>query len=82
MGAVPCGQYHRAVAGGSKDCRLPIAKCRLAVSLKTNQQSEIDNWQMKEAHPLPRGGTDLMEPVVVLTATAQAAVLDTKNKRE
>jgi hypothetical protein len=39
------------------DCQLPIFDWRLAIKLIGNRNSEIDN---PLAHPLPRGGTDLI----------------------
>src|ERR1700730_14842166 len=48
MAAVPRGQYHHAVAGGS-------------VAVVVNQPKFPSR-----THPLPRGGTDLLGPPVVL----------------
>ena len=44
-------------------CQLPISDWRLATKPIGNPQSKIENPQ---AHPLPRGGTDLMAPVSVM----------------
>src|SRR5262249_5008521 len=52
-------QYHRAVADGSCDCRLPIFDFRLALPRRPikNRQSKIGNVL---THPLPRDGTNCL----------------------
>jgi len=66
------GQYHPAVAGGSSHCRFAIADCRFILS--PNVQSTIGNGN-QETHPLPRGGTDLIRPLVAFWSGIVAVVL-------
>jgi len=78
--AVPLGQYHHAVAGGSLDCRLSIVDFGLASADEANRQSKIGN-RKSECPPAtawwyrPHGTLDWVKGRIEVSQT-----IESKNK--